>query len=272
MISLRTLKKNIMQENIQHIQNSIEPLRQQIIHHKVYEEINDMEELQIFMQFHVYAVWDFMSLLKALQQQLTCVKTPWFPTQNSNTRYLINEIVLGEETDIDASGNRKSHFELYLDAMQQCGAATEEIQKFIEQLKLTNNFPSAYKAAETPTNVQAFVNFTFDVINTQKPHIQAAVFTFGREDLIPNMFITMVNDIHQKFPEELSIYKYYLERHIEVDGDHHSHLALEMTARLCGENETFWKEAQQAVTTSLQKRILLWDGAYEAIKKKRETT
>ena len=261
-----------MKVNIQHIQNSIEPLRQQIIHHKVYEEIKDMKDLQVFMQFHVYAVWDFMSLLKALQQHLTCVTTPWFPTENSDTRYLINEIVLGEETDVDAFGHRKSHFELYVEAMQQCSASTAEIEKFIEQLKLTNHFQQAYNAAGTPDAAQSFVNFTFDVIQTLKPHIQAAVFTFGREDLIPNMFITMVNDIHQKFPEELSVYKYYLERHIEVDGDHHSHLALEMTARLCGQNEAFWQEALQAVITSLQKRIELWDGAYEAIKRKRQTT
>jgi hypothetical protein len=79
------------------------------------------------------------------------------------------------------------------------------------------------------------------------------------------MFLSIVNDIHINSPESISIFKYYLERHIEVDGDHHSHLALQMTSNLCGTNEQFWEEALQATIESLKKRIELWDGAYHKI-------
>src|SRR5688500_7535225 len=99
---------------LERIQNEIEPLRQQIINHKVYSVINDLEDLRIFMQYHVYAVWDFMSLLKSLQINLTCTTIPWFPVGSANNRYLINEIVAGEESDVDSKGERKSHFEMYL--------------------------------------------------------------------------------------------------------------------------------------------------------------
>lgn len=79
------------------------------------------------------------------------------------------------------------------------------------------------------------------------------------------MFLTIVNDLNKKFPDQISLFKYYLDRHIEVDGDHHSHLALAMTSELCGENESYWKDAEAATITSLQKRIELWDGAYHKI-------
>ncbi len=104
--------ENNRTEKIEEIKKAIEPLRQEIINHKVYSIIKDLEDLKIFMQFHVFAVWDFMSLLKTLQNNLTCTSVPWFPKGSADTRYLINEIVVGEEADIDLYGNRKSHFEI----------------------------------------------------------------------------------------------------------------------------------------------------------------
>ena len=254
-----------MNENLDRIKKVIEPLRQQIINHKVYSAIKDIDDLKVFMQYHIFAVWDFMSLLKTLQNNLTCTSIPWFPKGSADTRQLINEIVVGEESDFDSFGNRKSHFELYLDAMQQCGADTSKIEKFIEVLKMTGDFNTAFTASETPKEARNFVEFTFKIIGSNKDHLQSAIFTFGREDLIPGMFVSIVNDIHKNFPDTISIFKYYLERHIEVDGDHHSHLALQMTSNLCGSDDKFWKEAEQATIDSLQKRIDLWDGAYRQI-------
>lgn len=261
--------ENMISERLEQIQRNIEPLRQEIINHKVYDLISDVEDLQIFMQYHVYAVWDFMSLLKALQINLTCTTLPWFPVGSGNTRALINEIVAGEESDVDADGIKKSHFEMYLDAMEQCGADTTEITRFLDALKQGADFNTAYEAAGTPREARNFVDFTFKVIGDKQPHVQASTFTFGREDLIPNMFFTIVSDFNKKFPDQISIFKYYLDRHIEVDGDHHSHLALEMTEELCGDNEQFWAAAEAQSLESLRKRIELWDGAYQAILKRK---
>jgi hypothetical protein len=254
-----------MNEHIEQLKKEIEPLRQEIINHKVYAEIKDIDDLKVFMEYHVYAVWDFMSLLKALQSTLTCTTVPWFPKGSADTRHLINEIVVGEESDVDLNGIRKSHFELYLDAMEQCGADTSKIQTFIEILKNTGDFNAAFTSSQTPKEAKEFVDFTFKIIGSNKDYLQAAIFTFGREDLIPGMFISIVNDIHKNFPDSISIFKYYLERHIEVDGDHHSHLALQMTSSLCGTDEQFWEEALQATIESLKRRIELWNGAYKEI-------
>ena len=259
-----------MNQRIEKIKNATASLRQEIVNHKVYSMIEDIDDLKIFMQYHIYAVWDFMSLLKALQNNLTCTTIPWFPKGSADTRNLINEIVVGEESDVDSFGVRKSHFELYLDAMHQCNADTSKIDRFITELKQSGDFNSAYEASDAPDEARDFVDFTFQIINSEKAYLQAAIFTFGREDLIPGMFVTLVNDIHNNFPDSISIFKYYLERHIEVDGDHHSDLALQMTSNLCGSNDQLWEAAEKASVESLQKRIKLWDGVYEQLQNKRK--
>lgn len=254
-----------MNPAIERINTLISPIRKEIIQHELYAEMQSLDDIRAFMQFHVYAVWDFMSLLKTLQNELTCTRVPWFPVGDAETRHLINEIVVGEESDVDAHGKRKSHFELYLDAMQQCGADTSGIEVFIHALKSGKSLEESFEIAKTPAEARAFVRFTFRIINSGKAHLQAAIFTFGREDLIPDMFHAIVEDLHQQFPEQIATFKYYLERHIEVDGDHHSHLALKMTANLCADEDEKWSEAEQIVLESLEKRALLWEGAKKMI-------
>lgn len=258
-------KLYLMNVYVERLNERITPLREKIVNHEVYSAIDNIERVRIFMQHHVYAVWDFMSLLKSLQRELTCTSIPWFPKGNGNTRFLINEIVAGEESDVDESGNRKSHFELYLDAMQQCGAAVSGIRTFVEVLERTADFEAAFVSAKVKAAAKDFVQHTFHIINQGKTHVTSAVFTFGREDLIPSMFHSLVEDIEHDMPGSISIFRYYLERHIEVDGDHHSKLALQMTADLCGSDEKLWEEATDGVIASLEKRIALWDAVLEEI-------
>ncbi len=257
-----------MNKYIEQLKQEIEPIRQQLINHKVYAAVNTLEDLQTFMQHHVYAVWDFMSLLKTLQQHLTCTSVPWVPVGSPQTRYLINEIVLGEESDVDAQGNRTSHFELYLQAMKQAECNTTNIHAFTAGIIAGKSVDTCIAEANVPAGAAAFMRNTFDVITTGKVHLHAAVFTFGREDLIPGMFVSFVNELNRNTDNKLSVLKYYLERHIEVDGDHHSHLGFEMTAELCGDDTTKWAEATTAIKQALQYRIGLWDAIAAAIEKK----
>ena len=252
-------------ERIALLKQQIEPLREQLINHPLYRQMETLEDLNLFMEHHAFAVWDFMSLLKALQQKLTCTQVPWMPVGNANTRYLINEIVTGEESDIDELGNRTSHFELYLRAMQQAGSGAGAIYALFDELHNGKNIDEALLIANIPVAAKDFVQHTFDVIATNKAHVQAAVFTFGREDLIPDMFISIVKEISRQFPDKVNLLLYYLERHIEVDGDHHSHLSYQMTAELCGNDDTKWAEATIAVEAALKARIALWNGILKAI-------
>lgn len=250
---------------IQQLKNDLNHTRAHLLVHPVYASINDLPGLVHFTQFHVFAVWDFMSLLKSLQINLTCVQLPWMPRGTANTRFLINEIVAGEESDVDEAGNRISHFELYLRAMQQMGASTLLIDQLFAQLQAGKTVQQAIHDAPIPAEVKDFLQFTFDVIENHPIHVQAAVFTFGREDLIPDMFLRILEKIYAEYPEKVSIFKYYIERHIEVDGGHHSQLAIEMVESLCGDDETKWAEATAASIQSLKVRARLWDGILAAL-------
>ena len=124
-----------MSAQLERLRAEIAPIRQQLIDHPVYAQLRDLNDLQVFMEHHIFAVWDFMSLLKSLQRELTCVNVPWVPVGSATTRYLINEIVTGEESDVDEKGVRASHFELYIQAMLQAGCDTSCIDAFLSALK-----------------------------------------------------------------------------------------------------------------------------------------
>ena len=248
-----------MHPQLVNLKNQIQVTRTNLLAHPVYTQIKDLSGLQNFAQYHVFAVWDFMSLLKSLQINLTSVNLPWLPVGSANTRYLINEIVLGEESDVDEQGNRISHFELYVAAMRQMGANTSLIDDLIASLKLGRSINEAINLSELPVQVKQFLEFTFDIAQNAPVHVKAAVFTFGREDLIPDMFTQILNELYSVYPDKVSIFKYYIERHIEVDGGHHSHLALEMVSELCGNDTVKWEESIDASIRSLEMRIKLWD-------------
>jgi len=240
----------------------IAPVRSNIMDHPMYKGIVNLRGVRIMMEHHVYAVWDFMSLLKALQSGLTCVTVPWFPRGDAATRFFINEIVLGEESDVDPSGARISHFELYLQAMKQAGANTKGIELFIHTLRQGQSLEQAFEKAQTPESARSFVRHTMQVATEAPLHVLAAVFSFGREDLIPDMFLELIREIKSMEPGSLDLLGYYLERHIEVDGGHHGPLAWNMVQNLCGNDQQKWNEAAEASAMALKQRIQLWNGVH----------
>ena len=257
--------------NIATINSGIQTQKQQLLNHSLYKKINTLEDLHHFLENHVYAVWDFMSLLKALQNKLTCTSTPWFATPNPETRYLINEIVLAEESDLSIDGRRLSHFEMYIEAMQDSGAKTIGIELFLEEVNSLHNIFVKKKKSDLHPNIKEFLDFTFRVIEEGKPHKIAAAFTFGREDLIPKMFTEILKNFQSKFPDnDLSKLLYYFERHIELDADEHGPMAMKMITELCGEDSKKWSEVEEISILALEKRIGLWDAIEEQILLKAE--
>lgn len=220
--------------------------------HSMYKKIKNFDDLKVFMESHVFAVWDFMSLLKRLQQDLTCVQVPWVPAKNSKQVVrLINSIVLGEESDIGLDGKPIDHFTMYLNAMDEVGASYGTLMNFVE----TQNYDLLTPAQRN------FVGYNLNLAKTGSTHEVASAFFFGREKLIPDMFTSLLHDLKTNIADAHK-YKnliYYLERHIEIDGGEHSHQAEECLNDLCGNNQNYWSQAYQSGIISLQNRIELWN-------------
>ena len=247
-----------MNSNIIHIEKELDGLRNELKNHSLYTKLHTLADVQIFMSLHVFAVWDFMSLLKAIQINLTCVSTPWIPVKNSELARFINEIVVAEESDHDAHGVIKSHFEMYLTAMNEVNADTSKMNEFMKMIQSNNTVAEALESLSVPQEVKEFLSFTFDIIKTDKTHLIAASFTFGREDVIPDMFISIIDKATLENNKSYDSFNYYLERHIELDGDEHGPLSLKMVTELCGDDAQKWKEVLETGKKALQLRINLW--------------
>jgi len=158
-----------------------------------------------------------------------------------------------------------SHFEMYIEAMNQVGAKTSQIDSFMSHLQDGNDYQTSLDFVKVKEEIKNFLDFTFEVINSQKLHLIASVFTFGRENLIPDIFVEIVIKFNAQPNENLSKLVYYLDRHIDIDGEEHGPMALNMINDLCANDQDKWDEAKEVCKEALQRRIKLWDSINETI-------
>jgi hypothetical protein len=247
------------------VQAAIAPVREALLRHPIYNDLGHAQALRVFMQHHVFAVWDFMSLLKALQRQLCCVTIPWIPSEASLGGRLINEIVLAEESDEDGHGGFASHYELYHQAMRNFGADTSAIDNFLAQLRAGQSVMAAMQTAGIVPAIQEFVGRTFATIDSGDVCRVAATFTFGREDLLPAVFQKIVDEIAGRVGHDLDEFRYYLLRHVELDGDEHGPMANRLIESLCEADAGRWQIVEQAAVSALESRLTFWNAIHQAV-------
>lgn len=238
-------------------------LRARLLRHDVYKRINQLDSLRVFMQDHVFAVLDFMWLLKRLQASFCCQNVPWLPPADPGLARFVNEIVLGEETDSDGEGAYCSHFELYLSAMSEIGVPTTRIDRFTEALRGGQSVTAALKTSGAPEHVKRFVQFTHSVAMSSPACDVASVFCFGREDVIPDMFQRLL-EAFEASGMQVPRLSFYIRRHIELDGDQHGPLTRQMVRTVC-RTEPEIRSAVQSARKALELRIELWDGVIRSL-------
>lgn len=247
---------------------AVSDLQAELERHPVYGALRGLPELRLFMEHHVYSVWDFMSLIKTLQGRLAPVTVPWSPEGAGEVRYFINQLVLEEESDeappgADGVPGRASHYELYLQAMAEVGADPAPARQFVERAR-SAGIDAALEAGGPPEPARGFVAATFGFIATGRPHVVAAALALGREHVIPGMFREFIARIGIA-REAAPAFHYYLHRHVHLDADFHGPLSLRMVDALCAGEPRRVEEAQEAARSALRARIRFWDGVMEAL-------
>lgn len=248
---------------------NVKKLRKELATHPVYASVTDMNDLTIFMQHHIYSVWDFMSLVKYLQNKIAPAQTPWVPFGDAQVQRFINDIVLEEETDEgipleDGTPTYTSHFNLYAQAMEEVKeGSSQPIREFVAKVA-SQSFNIAKETTQIPSAAKEFMETTFNFINSDKPHVIAAAFALGREHIIPEMFRALLDKMNIS-REEAAVFHYYLDRHIELDGDFHGPMSMRMLELLCEGDETKIAQAEEAALHAIKARIKFWDGVLLAI-------
>lgn len=256
---------------LQYDNDQLGRLRAALLDHPIYDRVACVTDLKLFMEDHVFAVWDFMSLLKRLQQDMTCVTVPWFPANNAKAARLINDIVIGEETDVDPDGSYVSHLDLYRRAMAEIGASTRQFDRFCSLAQIGVPVEVALTRISAPTHVQAFVAHTMSLANSGSTEEVLAAFFFGREDIIPEMFRRLLNQTHdtRRSDDRLRHFIYYIDRHIELDGDSHGPMGRELVEELVANAPDRQERAIRAACRSIDARIGLWNGTLNKLRDSR---
>ena len=242
--------------------------RRELIEHPIYEEIETADDIRTFMKHHVFAVWDFFSLLKRLQREVTCVTTPWRPRGYPEHGRFVMEIVLAEETDEDVGGGYTSHFELYRHAMDECGADSGPIDAFLAQIDAGADPLQALREETIPDSVRDFVGHTLDVALNGSPAAVAASFCHGRENLLPDVLGALRAQIGGLLGAA-PVFAHYIDRHIELDHDEHGPLALRLLAALTDGDPELERQAELVWVEAVLARGRLWDGIVEEIRERR---
>lgn len=243
--------------------------------HPLAGAIQNLAGLRLFMEHHVFAVWDFLLLAKALQHQLTRAPRSDQSCSLDGATAVINRIVAEEESD-QAPANpfgasRLSHLQIYLLAMQEVGASTSTIQQLMARLQGIETW--ALSGAELcavldglaiPEPSRRFMAFTFQVIGSGDALTMAVAFTHGRELLVPSLFQALL-DRALIPPQRAPSLHWYLSRHIDLDGDDHGPGSLAMVGELCGQSPFRLEIANVMAHRAVEARRQFWDGIHRAL-------
>ena len=229
--------------------------------HPLPQAITSIPDLRLFMEHHVFAVWDFMLLLKTLQQRLAPSGLPWVPPNHPEIAGLVNSLVAEEECDLlpeNLGGPLYlSHFAIYRRAMVEIDANIAVIDAVLQQAS-GGDLAGAMRHRGIPAPSARFLRTTQELISSGEVHALAAAFAYGRELLVPDLFRVLLDRL-TVLDLPCPTLRWYLERHIVLDGDTHGPLAETMVLTLAGNDPAAHQTVQTVRRQVLADRSAFWD-------------
>ena len=259
---------------IEQLTKRLTPVIDEIIHHDLYHDISSIADLQLFMGEHVFAVWDFMCLLKELHRLIVSTSAPWFPPKDALSANLISSILVEEEGDLAEDGSYASHFDIYLLAMEKIGADTIPIKRLLLALGNGKSIEDAIDLVPLRPGTKQFVLTTFSFFK-RSIHELAAAFVYGREGVTACMFEPLLQQLEAQLDRgetQYSTLVYYFKRHIDLDSNAHFPKALKMLENFIGDDNKKLKEAEQAAFCALNARISFLSDIHACIQQKQAIT
>ncbi len=245
---------------IEAIRNTLKPMRVRLLAHEIYLQLETIDDLREFMEHHIFAVWDNLSQLKALQNSISSQDVIWTPSEEPISNRIVNEMLVEEESDTDGNGGYISHFELYRRAMKMAGANTYMIDRFLVLMQEEEDLEKALEKIRMPESIQKYLRLNWEISQSGKPHKIAAAYFLGREDVVSELLHRLDKHLLEYHSTDLELFKDYLVRHTRIDKEAQKERVTAIMNELCGNDEQKWQEAEAAAKQALEARYALWDG------------
>jgi radical SAM protein with 4Fe4S-binding SPASM domain len=226
----------------------LQQAREAVVSHGVYAAASSPAVLRAFMESHVFAVWDFLALLRRLRGEIS---------QPASSGYL-EEVLRAEESDLWEDGRSASHLDRYLEAMEEVGADTALFRAFQSRLAAGDAPDVALEAVGAPWPVRHFVSDTLSWASNGDLAEVAAVYLYSREDVLPEIYQRLLTVCEGQ--GEASRLVEYLERHLARYGEDTASQAKHIMDQITGQDPKVWDRAALAAERALLARKALWDG------------
>jgi len=224
---MKEIISNLKSEFPDEIQTLIK-VSEDVINHPMFKKLNNIYNIKKYSEFQIWCVWDFMSILKQVQNFIFCNDILWLPPENPNAGAAFYRLIESEETDLGFKGgdlNRASHFQSFRAAMQELNADTKNIDNFLELIKTGKTLPEALNKSGASPQTKSFL-LTNNHLIKQSPYNAIALITLTRENFLPAVFKSLLSYVNEN--EKIELFVWYHKRHIYLDSVLHGPLSIQI--------------------------------------------
>ncbi len=249
----------MMNPFIESFLQTVQPLRKQIVHHDIFQQLDSLEHLQLFMESHAFVVWEDLSIVRAFQKSKNKDFVPWALRENAAQMRSLYATLLLAEADLDMEGKPQNHLDLYIQAMEEVGANTSKIGLLMRYLEQGVPWVDAVSSLRINPRYKEGIIHLLRHLELAEAHHLYALFGFARLHQIPPLLEATALDLAEQHPEHVATFVYYLEQARQYMCLQEDVLMAQMLTEQCGQDKEKWDSCTRLVAEVLQWRIKVLD-------------